>query len=337
METRNYPPPHGVALPLPYHLVTQFPDPSWIENIAVRPNGDLLLTQLSFGPGTHLFSIPNPSGPSPAVTTVHTFPTVATLFGITEAAPDLFVLVGGNASTPGAFYAWTVDFRHAGGGASASPAITEIAHLTDAVVPNGVTSIPAHGRDEVGVVLVADSLAGLVWRVDAASGAYDVAVRVPELAPPVGAGASAVGVNGLKWHRGYLYWTNSALVGVYRVRVGRDGMVGEGAMVEKIAAIDAGFLDDFAVDEDGVVWVVTNSDNRLLAVRVGDGESVVVRGGVADRAVLGGTAAAFGRGRSDGKVLYVTTCGGFRERANGGRNDTEGAKVVAVNTAGFKF
>ncbi|KAK0724212.1 hypothetical protein B0H67DRAFT_482473 [Lasiosphaeris hirsuta] len=335
MTSRNHAgPPYGVALPLPHHLVTQFPDPSWIENIAVRANGDLLLTQSSFLPGAQLFSV-DPSGPSPiAATVAHTFPTVTTLLGITEAAPDLFVLVGGNATTPGSFFAWTIDFGRAAPGAL--PVVTEIAHLADAVVPNGVTSVPAHGHGEIGVVLVADSIAGVVWRVDVASGAYEVAVQVPELARPPGANSSVVGANGLKWHKGYLYWTNSVLVGVYRVKVGRDGKVEDGAVVEKVAAIDASFLDDFAVDEDGVVWVVTNSDNRLLAVRAGSGESVVVEGGVGDLTVLGGTAAAFGRGRSDGKVLYVTTCGGIRGSLLYG-GTTEGAKVVAVDTQGFRF
>jgi len=117
------------------------------------------------------------------------------------------------------------------------------------------------------------------------------------------------------------------------------------------------FADDFALglgegahgDGKVVAWVTTNSENTLIAVDVETGESVVVGGSIGAMDFAGDTGAAFGRigrggvkgkGNGDGgsvddrSVLYVTTCGGQRRPVN---NETEGAKVVAVDTTGFSF
>lgn len=198
---------HATLLPLPNHIITQFPNPTWLENIAVRSNGDLLLTESAPTASLHLVSNldlnhhsysskSNGSGSTTKRTTTHTFDSLQALFGIAEPLSDVFVVVGRNVSSAASgggagdgsengdgkgngnpFFAWGVDFRrttrpttHTTASNSNSdahettPKIKSITQLTQALLPNGVTSLPPPGNPNT--VLIADSFAGLVWRLD---------------------------------------------------------------------------------------------------------------------------------------------------------------------------
>lgn len=329
-------------------LVTQFPAPFWIENIAVRRNGALLLTQLTTSPPATLYTLPYPwlsisSNSTIPAKPLHTFPNTNALLGLAESPlhPDLFVLVGGvnpTANSSGSFVAWTVDFRPlppSPGLATSEtqPRVTQIASLSSkgVLLPNGVAALP--GRN---AVLVADSLAGCIWRVDIATGAVQLAVKVPEMAASKG----AAGVNGVRVVGEKLYWTNSATAAVYRVGIDAEGKQKEGDMVEKVASLPAIFADDFAVGPTGrkgelggdLLWVATNVNNTLIAVNGQTGKTEVVAGATGSLELAGPTAAAFGRTEKDKEWLYVVTCGGVKAPVNG---LTEGGKVVAVDTRGF--
>ncbi|KAK3503888.1 hypothetical protein B0T13DRAFT_508646 [Neurospora crassa] len=324
------------------------------QNIVVRSNGDLLLTE--FAPTASLYLVSNPNT-NPKQHLIHTFDSIQGLAGIAEPTEDLFVVVGGNITGVGnrasnnvsgngssLFFAWTIDLRDnttfhgitdGQEETKQNINITQIAQFTSALLPNGVASIPGNPD----AVLIADSLAGLVWRLDIQTGSQKVAVKVPEMSAPTNSsGGGLVGINGIKMHLGYLYWKNSATVKIYRVKLDRDGFNdGNGtAAVETVADLSsqATFVDDFAIDDDGVVWVVTNSDNTLLAVKEGK-KAVLVGGGKTELTFAGDTAAAFGRDHRNRKTLYVTTCGGLRTPVNG--TVTEGGKVVAVDTSGFRL
>lgn len=120
---------------------------------------------------------------------------------------------------------------------------------------------------------------------------------------------------------------------MYRVQVQRDGSLRKGAKAQKVAAINATFVDDFAIGSDGTLWVTTNSDNRLFAARL-FGKSLVVLGDTSELTLAGATAAAFGRG-ADRHILYVVTSGGLRAPING--TQSEGGKAVAVDTRGLRW
>ena len=106
----------SVRLPLPAHTVAQLNStPTWLENIAVRPNGDLLITQLA--PHPILYTIKNPSSPNASLSPIYEWhvPNVTKLLGITETTPDTFVIVAGNATTDslgyhGTFSLWEARF-----------------------------------------------------------------------------------------------------------------------------------------------------------------------------------------------------------------------------------
>lgn len=73
--------------------VYQFPNASHAENIAVRANGQLLVTAFDI-PTIYQIS---PTGLATAQA-LHTFPHVLGLFGIAEVRKDIYAVVAGNLS-----------------------------------------------------------------------------------------------------------------------------------------------------------------------------------------------------------------------------------------------
>lgn len=317
-----FPPPQATQLPA--RLVTQFPSLAWLENIATRPNGDLLITELT--PKPILYTIIDPASSSPIVQVIHDFSANSTqsLLGITEISPDVFVLVAATGSI-GPFAVWKIDFNPKSG-----PRIQEITQLAGAKLPNGVANLPGCSQR----VLVADSFGGLVWSVDIATKEVQVAVQVPEMAPPSNtADRNPVGINGIKVHDGHLYWTNSVLSTVYRIKINSNGTVHNNAKVEVVAKFDASFVDDFVIDHRGVVFAMALADNQIWAASSNPGGiTVPVVGGRNSSTVAGATAGSMGRWKDDMHVLYVITSG-----AGAGGTVVEGGKCVAVDTRRLKM
>ncbi|KAI0125300.1 hypothetical protein BJ170DRAFT_499486 [Xylariales sp. AK1849] len=312
------------SLPLPAETIFQFnTSGTWIENIAVRSNGALLVTLLY--PAPQLYLIPDPWSDSPAAELVYTFPDATGLLGITEIEPETFVLASGVFSDAGGgnYSVWEVAFR-----GSTTPAIRKITDIPSALLLNGVAAVPGCGS----AVLISDCAQGLVYRVDTRTGDHTTAVQVPEMAPIPGA-ASQIGINGIKIRGGYLYFDNSYKATMYRIKLTRDGFAAAGARAELVATLDgAPFVDDFAIAPDGAIWAATNIGDTLWRIN-GDGNGVVA-GLDTELTVAGDTAAAFGRTSRDGDMLYVVTCGALGNPVNG--TITEPAKVVAIDTAGCR-
>lgn len=318
---------HPAKLPLPNHIVHQFQRPTWIENIAIRHTGDLVLTQLA--PEAALYTILHPAT-APEAHLLHKFPPeIQGLTGITETTPDVFVVTGGNMGS-GQYFAWSVDFN-----GSSRPVVKQITQLTGAGVPNGLCTLPWLRR----TVLIADSALGHVSRLNTLTGKLDVATKVPEMAAhkPGGSGPESTGVNGIKIFKGYLYWSNSARAAIYRVRITGEGSILRGARVEEVAKLDVSFIDDFAIDpERGTLFVTTGPDNRVWALNahINNKPPSPVVGATNQLTVAGNTAAALGRTSRDDRVLYITTNGAISTPVNG--TLVEGGKVVAVDTDRFR-
>lgn len=77
----------------PLRDVWQFPNETWIENIAIRSNGQLLVTLLST---PELYQV-NPTG-TQEPTLVYRFPEALGLLGIAELESDVFGVISGNFS-----------------------------------------------------------------------------------------------------------------------------------------------------------------------------------------------------------------------------------------------
>ncbi|GME60473.1 Six-bladed beta-propeller TolB-like protein [Neofusicoccum parvum] len=280
--------------------IYQFPDGTWVENIAVRSNGNLLVTLLT---SPELYEI-DPSRPeSSSAHLVHRFDGNVGLFGITEVEADVFAVVGGNFSStsPSAntssFAIWTADFSNCAGEEDA-PRISQAVAVPGAALLNGMTTL------EDGIVLVADSTLGNVRRVDTRSGAVTI-VLADEETMGWGNASAPVGIDGVRREDGYLYYTN-LIKGLFcRVRINEAS--GEAAGPFEVVADGLAEADDFAV-RDGIAYVMEGAVEGV--VRVGrDGEKEVLVDGFGDPAGVGSTSAQFGRGEDKG-ILYVVTGGG---------------------------
>ncbi|XXG98929.1 26S proteasome complex subunit [Hypoxylon texense] len=346
------------ATGLPAKTIFQFNETgTWLENLAVRPNGDLLMTMLT--PNASLWTLKRPYSAHPEASLVHTFSGATGLNGITETSPDTFVLLSAQYSgvgepVPGTFAVWEVSFRSpssSSSSSSSSPSVRKVTDFPEAQLANGIASVPScessSSSSSSDAVLVGDSFAGSLWRVDTRTGAREPLVeKAPAMSAPAG-GALPIGINGLKVRAGYAYWSNSAQVALYRTRIDGHGYLASAssssssssaaaaangtAAAETVATLDSPFVDDFAFDNRGLLWAATNGDSSKVDVVRADGsvETAAV-GGASEDTVAGGSAVAFGRTAWDRDVLYVTTSGTLPD------NRTEPAKVVAVNRAGFR-
>jgi hypothetical protein len=266
-----------------------------IENIALRPNGHLLLTTFDQG---RLYTL-NTSGRTHHAQLVASLPGATALCGITAIDHDKFAIVGGIRGS----YSYTnetlyiVDFTHN----AVNPIIRTVARIPNAVMLNGMASLPTQPH----IVLIADSRLGCLFRVDTTTGISKITFRDDTLAAPTNA-SIPIGINGLKIARGYLYFTNTARGTFSRVPVSADGL--KFGDVELIASLDMSVSgddwDDFALDTDGVAYIA-QPDNSIVRIQP-DGQQIIVAGGGETDDIIGPTSVQVGISG----VLYVTTRGG---------------------------
>jgi len=291
--------------------VAHFPERYFLENLAVRSDGSVLITVVvqkelwyvpSAGPGTEV---------SPVL--VHTFENMVS--GIVEVEPDVFVVSLSDAYTTHESHLVRIDFTS---WAPGDPVDPEVIYTFDDDRVRGLNGACLLGP---GVLALADCFAGLIWRVDLADGGHRAKARIwleddsmgdnpdSEVAPP-----PQPGVNGVRYGSatGYLYYTSTAQKVFMRVPVDRATLDPAGGP-QFVAAID--LADDFCVDEDaGFAYVTRHRGNTLdrvpLAPRHGS-EVRSIAGDPFDPVLAGPSSTFWGRGADDhGRVFYAITDGG---------------------------
>jgi sugar lactone lactonase YvrE len=140
--------------------------------------------------------------------------------------------------------------------------------------------------------------------------------------------ALQMGINGLKVHDGYLYWSNTGKQLFCRIKIDGEGKAaGTAEILERDIVID-----DFCFDKHGNAWVTEHGLNVVGVVKASGG--VVTAAGRIDKlTIAGGTACQFGRTSEDADILYYVTTGGLSAPVNG--TEVEGGKVVAIDTSKF--
>lgn len=299
----------------PGRLVWQFSPDIWVENIVVRPNGNLLLTTLT--PNGTLYEIVNPSSKQPSLIQHFTIDKITGLSGIAELTNDKFIIFGGSASfagggVVGSWHAWTVDFT-----SSSKPAAVQVADLPQAEFLNGASSNPTLPD----LPFICDSKKGVVYSVCSITGKVTEVQDRPEM-HPVSTGTLNLGINGVRLYRGYLWWTNWDTRIFYRVRVLANGTTAPGAKVEVVATeTNLPTLDDFTFDGD-TAFIATNAGQNILRVAQ-NGDTTVAAAGSGDTTLINASAVKFGRTATDKRTIYVTTTGDTR---------TVGGRVVAFDS-----
>jgi DNA-binding beta-propeller fold protein YncE len=283
--------------------IAYFPQHFFLENLAVRADGSILITVVKH---KQLWYLPAPDADLPVdPVLVHTFDSAA--MGIVEAEPDVFYVC-----TFGPATVERVDLRGWSPGAAAT--VTRVLTFDPSAVLNGACLIGTR------TMLVADSVAGRIWRVDLAGDGLTAAARVWlahhsmafDLDNPLN---PQPGVNGVRYDSktDFLYYTSTTRKLFMRVPVdpathqpvGEPEFVASGTMA-----------DDFCIDENaGVAYVTTHRQNTIDRVPLQPGQHGAQRDIVAGEPftaqLVGPSSAAWGRGHNDyGRVAYVTTDGG---------------------------
>ncbi|KAK3647902.1 hypothetical protein LTR56_007876 [Elasticomyces elasticus] len=300
-------------------LIWEGKNGTWIENIAVRSNGKLLVTLVNEPAVWEVDPILR------SANLVYTFPNANVTLGIAEVEHDVFAVNVGNFSVPGkgvqgSWSVWTLDYtphRTVGWPDAPSkpgfdlPLAKRVATLPDAQFLNGLTALDS----EPGTVLSADSFRGLVYAVKTHTGAYSIALDEPAFKPN-SSSAIVLGINGIHLRNSVLYFSNSLkspLLG--KIYLSTNGSAS--SPVHIIANTPAYPLDpdlfqvdDFAIDAAGRnAWIVTNPSGVVVKINLATGQQKVVAGALTDTTFAGATSAAFGRTRGDRDILYVVTDG----------------------------
>ncbi|KAL0260149.1 hypothetical protein SLS55_005895 [Diplodia seriata] len=294
-------------------LIHQFPLGIWAENIAMRGNGNLLVTFAKPTASLHQLS---PLSPTPhsnlSTTLVHTFANHTQLTGIAELTRDVFAVIADNSIYAVAFHRNT------------SHTITHLATIRTAGTLNGAAALP-----DARTLLISDSTLGLIWALDTSTGAHGVALQHNATMSPTTDLGLVLGVNGLRYHAASstAYYVNTPRRLYCRVPI--DARTGEARGEYEVVARGV-MADDFALGggEVAVGWLAGLEDNVVTRVDE-EGGMQVVAGALGSLDVAGATSAAFAGGLGAGRGwLYVTTGGASAAPVNG--TVVEGGKVVGL-------
>lgn len=306
--------------------VYQFPAGSgaWVENIAERSNGQLLVTRM-FTPELWLI---DPSIGSAQL--VYSFPDANSVTGITPTGDaDEFAVAVGNVDaatfTPeaGSWSTWKVTMS----GANATAKL--ITELPEAKFMNGMGSFKAGNSTGL---LITDSVVGGIWAVDLATGANSLALQDDTMLSPAGA-TFAVGIDGFRIKGDYLYYTVFAGGVLRRINVEYPSAaeLAAGTATLKQNAVEelantGGSFDDLDVAADGTVYVTTNPENTVVKYAAAGGKPTLIAGNIGSLALAGASSALLSKVASN--VLYVTTSGGVAAPVNG--TLSEAGKIMKI-------
>ncbi|RJE25748.1 hypothetical protein PHISCL_01936 [Aspergillus sclerotialis] len=290
----------------PLQQIYQFPNGTWVENIAIRTNGNILVTLANTPELWEVIS--QPQQPSQA-RLIHHFPGAQVATGITELEQDVFAVATEKS-------VWRVDFNQE---QSPSRKPLQIATISPAGSLNGMTTL----NPDTGTVAIADSELGLVWNLDTNTGEYTVMLKDETMAANTDTGP-LLGINGLQVHNGYVYYVNTPKRLFCRIPV--DPMTGQQLGPREIISEDI-LCDDFAISVQGVAYLAGLRDNVVTPVFL-DGRQQIVAGSHDSRELMSATSAAFGRHQKT-NMLYITN-GGETPHATANSTATRGGKVTAL-------
>ena len=293
------------------HLTTvaRFPAKYFLENLVVRHDNSVLVTAMN---NKELWYVPPSTGDVEVdAVRLHTFDQPTT--GVVEVEPDVFLVFCGNLYTTHESFAHRLDLR---GWQPRSPVATELLcrFPEKAGGLNGCCLIgPA-------VVLVADSFASLIWRLDLAEDRGKPAIRVWLEHESMGYFPGKMkpeqpGVNGVRYaaRTNYLYYTATAKKLFMRVKVDPNTLEPAGTP-ELVVSGRMG--DDFCIDEDAeVIYLTTHRQNTIDVVSMdpglNSGFTQSVAGDPFTEELIGPSSGAWRRGPGDyGRVAYFITDGG---------------------------
>jgi hypothetical protein len=301
------------ASPAKITTFAEFPKHTMLENLAMRADGSVLVVA---SPQRQVWYAPAPTDGLPVEPILlHTFDEAQLAQSLVEAEPDVFYVCTYGDATLHRF-----DLRGWTPGMPTSP--TKVLDFESPAGPNGSCLLAP------GVMLFADCVEGLIWRVDLSDDGLHATARVwlkhDTMAaggghPPVKFSATMEvpfpGINGLRYgpKTNHVYYTTSSQNLFMRVAV--DPATHEPAGQPQHLA-DAKNVDDLCLDENlGVAYITRHPDHIIERVPLEPGSSgpgrAVAAGEPFTDKMIGPTSIDWGRAPGDyGHVAYVPTDGG---------------------------
>lgn len=288
-------------------VVAEFPRNYFLENLAVRQDGSIMVTALT---QRELWCVPAPLGPLPVEPAlIHTFDHPA--LGIVEVDPDIFYVSTSEVYTASDSQLWRIDMTRKDSHEPIAPEL--VLDLEGAGGLNGSCLIGAR------TLLLADSVAGLIWRIDLTPDGRggDARVWLADESMALDPNSSLLppqpGINGIRFARRGRFVVYSSTAKRLLMRVPLDGATLDPA--GRAEVVDTGRMsDDLCLDEDShIAYVATHRENTIDRVRLDDRSPrrSVVAGEPFDPILVGPSSIAWGRRRGDyGRIAYVITDGG---------------------------
>ncbi|KAL2784550.1 hypothetical protein BJX66DRAFT_343909 [Aspergillus keveii] len=273
----------------------QFPNTTFhdIENVAIRPNGHLLLNTIT---EPVLYTL-DPSAIDPIATPLHHFDNATGLGGITEVSPDVFAVVVGNYSVhefkgiPGTFSIWLVDLK------ADVTSVKKLTSIPEALTLNGITTASKS------VIMVADSPVGIIYSINIDTGCYQIGIQDAHFQPPPSS-PFPLGINGIHRRDDTLYFTNSGQ-GTFGSLLITDKGNAAGQISIIANAPPGNFYDDFAID---------SRNNPSITIHPSSIETLMLPSGavssiINSTEIVHPTSCVFGNSRDTKRTLYVVTAG----------------------------
>jgi sugar lactone lactonase YvrE len=276
-ELMFVPPPSAPIALAPARIVASFDSGTYIESIAFSPDGRLFL---SMGPAGEIVILGR-DGNSRPFAKLPVGPGGFMMCLVFDTAGTLYASV--SSQDPAVRGIWA--FAASGHG-------HRLAQLPARTFPNGI-ALDGHGD-----LIVADSIAGVLWQVPIVGGDAQVWLRSELLLPRPLIGRFP-GANGLQRVGASIVVAVSDRSLVLQIPIASNGTAG--APVVLTASVPT---DDFAAAADGTLYLTTHPFNSVVRLTT-DGRLAVIAG--AAQGIIGPTSAAFA---ADG-ALYVATDGGL--------------------------
>ncbi|ETS77268.1 hypothetical protein PFICI_11142 [Pestalotiopsis fici W106-1] len=277
-----------------------------LENIAVRSNGQLIVTCANMD----AIFIFDPSETDIVPKTIDTWPSGYSALGITEVYPDVFAVNVGTLNSSnlttvgpaeGTYSIWTLNFT-----TSDMPVAQKFIDLPQAGLLNGLTTVPGSG-----VIFTADQINGTIFRIDMATAEISITIDSPLLGSQPYYNDNKLALNGVRYHGQHLYVTDSSSAIFGRYRLNRDEWSWGGLeLLGQIQQNGTTNYDDLAVDDAGNAYVCIHP-NALSLVQPDLTQTIFY----IDETEQFNTPAsvAFGRGIQANDTLYVVCSGSIAD------------------------
>jgi hypothetical protein len=292
------------------HVLASFGNDTWAENLAVRANGQILVSRFDTPEVIQV----DPTGHNEPVTVASwDSKTYLGCLGISETTPDKFYVITSGfldanfVLTSGVNSIWEIDMTKFSmskktGAVESKATVSKLVDVTTSDLLNGLITLNDHS------ILAADSYNGWVYHIDTHSGNYTVAIDDDKMKYDfVPSATGKIGVNGIKIHDGFLYWTNTAAGTLNRIRITARG---NGVGKSEVVSSNVAGADDFVTRSDGTAFIAQNKMDELSILRPKAHVAQVIVGSSTSTIVAGVSAGKFGRLEKDKHILYLTTSGG---------------------------